>query len=214
MYNDTEVLSEHRLRLVLADIRASHAVESIHLLGLSPAATEELAHTWPDVPPELVPQLCKLTDGNPLFLDELLRQLQSRAGEHHDEDDAAPVAPDLNPPEAIRELVARRVSRLPEDVIHLLQVAAVAGLVFDAAIVAEAVDLSAERRLDAFDHAEESRLFRRVGADTKDRYGFSHALVREAIYGELLRGRRCPPSPLHRARHGARVRRPTRPRRE
>ena len=39
MYNDTEVLSEHRLRLVLADIRASHTVESIHLQGLSPAAT-------------------------------------------------------------------------------------------------------------------------------------------------------------------------------
>ena len=190
MYNDTEVLSEHRLRLVLADIRASHTVESIHLQGLSPAATEELAHTWPEVPPELVPQLCKLTDGNPLFLDELLRQLQSRVGEHQDEDETASVAGDLDPPEAIRELVARRVSRLPEDVIHLLQVAAVAGLVFDAAIVAEAVDLSAERRLDAYDRAEESRLFRRVGADAKDRYGFSHALVREAIYGELLRGRR------------------------
>ncbi len=190
MYSDTEVLSEHRLRSMLADIRASHPVESIHLQGLSPAAVEELAQAWPEVPSELVPQLSKLTDGNPLFLDELLRQLQSRADEQHDEDDVGPVLPDLSPPEAIRELVARRVSRLPEDVIHLLQVAAVAGLVFDAAIVAEAADLSPDARLDAFDRAEESRLLRRVGADTKDRYGFSHALVREAIYGELLRGRR------------------------
>ncbi len=190
MYTDAEVLSEHRLRPVLADIRASRAVESIHLQGLSPAAVEELAQAWPEVPSEVVPQLYKLTDGNPLFLDELLRQLQSRADEHHDEDDATPVLPDLSPPEAIRELVARRVSRLPEDVIHLLQVAAVGGLMFDAAIVAEAAGLSPEGRLDAFDRAEESRLLRRVGADTKGRYGFSHALVREAIYGELLRGRR------------------------
>ena len=48
---------------------------------------------------------------------------------------------------------------------------------------------SADRVLDAFDRAEESRLLRRVGHDP-DRYAFSHTLVREAIYGELLRGRR------------------------
>ena len=98
--------------------------------------------------------------------------------------------PDLSPTEAIRELVARRVSRLPEDVIYLLQAAAVAGPECEAGIVAEAAELSAEQRLDAFDRAEESRLLRRVGQDIRDRYAFTHALVRDAIYGELLRGRR------------------------
>ena len=189
VYNDTEVEPEHRLRSMLADFRSVHPVETVHLRGLSPGAVEELAQNWPGVPSDLVPQLCRLTDGNPLFLDEMLRQLRYRADEQGDGGDA-PVPPDLNPPEAIRELVARRVSRLPEDVIYLLQAAAVAGAQFEAAVVAEAAGLSPAQRLDAFDRAEESRLLRRIGDGVHDRYAFTHALVRDAIYSELLRGRR------------------------
>jgi tetratricopeptide (TPR) repeat protein len=55
--------------------------------------------------------------------------------------------------------------------------------------VAAAAELSADQRLDALDRAVESRLLRQVG-ETGERYAFSHALVRDAIYGELLRGRR------------------------
>ena len=75
MYNDTEVPQAHRLRSMLADFRAVHPVATVHLQGLSSAAVEELVQGWPDAPADLVPQLCRLTDGNPLFLDELLRQL-------------------------------------------------------------------------------------------------------------------------------------------
>ena len=190
MYIDTEVPPDHRLRSMLADFRAAHPVGDGAPAGPAAAtAVEELVQDWPNAPADLVPQLCRLTDGNPLFLDELLRQLGYREAEQSDEGDA-PVPPNLSPTEAIRELVARRVSRLPEDVIYLLQAAAVAGPECEAGIVAEAAELTAEQRLDAFDRAEESRLLRRVGQDVRDRYVFTHALVRDAIYGELLRGRR------------------------
>jgi DNA-binding SARP family transcriptional activator/tetratricopeptide (TPR) repeat protein len=189
MFIDTEVPPEHRLRAMLADFRAVHPVATVHLQGLSRAAVEELAQVWTNAPADFVPQLCRLTDGNPLFLDELLRQFGYREAEQSEEGHA-PVPPTLSPTEAIRELVARRVSRLPEDVIYLLQAAAVAGPECEAGIVAEAAELTAEQRLDAFDRAEESRLLQRVGQDMRDRYLFTHTLVRDAIYGELLRGRR------------------------
>jgi len=174
---------------MLADFRAVDTVETVHLQGLSPEAVEALVQRWTTAPSDLVPQLCRLTDGNPLFLDEMLRQLCYRDDEKGGAADT-PVPPDLNPPEAIRELVARRVSRLPEDVIYLLQAAAVAGLECEAGIAAEAAGLTAGQRLDAFDGAEDSRLLRRIGEEARDRYAFTHALVRDAIYGELLRGRR------------------------
>jgi tetratricopeptide (TPR) repeat protein len=135
-----------------------------------------------------VTELFVLTDGNPLFLEEMIRQLTESTSEAPT-DENTPVPPNLSPTEAIRELVARRVSRLHEDVIYLLQAGAVAGPDFDAEIVAEAADLRPDQRLDALDRAEESRLLRRVG-EADERYAFSHALVREAIYRELLRGRR------------------------
>ena len=158
MFIDTEVPADHRLRAMLADFRAVHPVATVHLRGLSSAGVEELVQGWPNAPADLVPQLCRLTDGNPLFLEELLRQLGYREAEQTEEGDA-PVPPNLSPTEAIRELVARRVSRLPEDVIYLLQAAAVAGPECEAGVVAEAAELTPERQLDAFDRAEESRLF-------------------------------------------------------
>ena len=189
IYNDTEVPQNHRLRSILVDFRSVHPVETVHLKGLGRSAVEELTKSWPEVPADLVSQLGQMTDGNPLFLDEMLRQLRYREDEREGAGDA-PVPPNLNPTEAIRELVARRVSRLPEDVIYLLQAAAVAGPQCEAGIVAEAAGLTPGQGLDAFDRAEESRLLRRVGEGVQDRYAFSHALVRDAIYGELLRGRR------------------------
>ncbi len=202
IYNDTEVLQDHRLRSTLADFRSAHPVAAVHLQGLSRSAVEELAERWPEVPSDIVPQLCQLTDGNPLFIDELLRQLRYRGDERSGEGDA-PVPPNLNPTEAIRELVARRVSRLPEDVIYLLQAAAVAGPQFDAGIVAEAAGLTAAERLDAFDRAEESRLLRRVGEGVQDRYAFSHAL---GARRDLRRAPARTPNPLppsDRRCHGA-----------
>ncbi|MGO9854071.1 MAG: ATP-binding protein [Acidimicrobiales bacterium] len=190
-YAHAEMPPEHPLRPVLTDLRSVHSVATVHLRGLSPSAVEQLTRDDGTNPPpsaDLVARLCRVTDGNPLFLDELLRQLRGRKDEGGHED-GSPVPPDLSPTESIRELVARRVSRLPEDTVYLLQAAAVAGPECEADIVAEAAELSADRVLDAFDRAEESRLLRRVGHDP-DRYAFSHTLVREAIYGELLRGRR------------------------
>jgi DNA-binding SARP family transcriptional activator/tetratricopeptide (TPR) repeat protein len=189
MYIDTEISSDHRLRPALADLRSDLSIETVHLQGLSEDGVDKLVRSWKSAPESLVPRLHQLTDGNPLFLEEMLRQLTERdAGQASDGGEA--LAPDLDPPEAIRELVARRVSRLPENVIYLLQAAAVSGQECEASIVAEAAELSPDQQLDAFDWAEESRLLRRVGGLVRDRYAFSHALVRDAIYGELLRGRR------------------------
>ena len=189
MFNDTEVPQAHRLRAMLADFRTAHPVATVHLQGLDSEAVQELVQSWPNAPADIVPLLCRMTDGNPLFLDELLRQFGYREAEQNEEGDA-PVPPNLSPTESIRELVARRVSRLPEDVIYLLQAAAVAGPECEASIVAEAAGLTTEQQLDAFDQAEESRLLRRLGLDVRDRYAFCHTLLRDAIYGELLRGRR------------------------
>jgi DNA-binding SARP family transcriptional activator/tetratricopeptide (TPR) repeat protein len=186
MFIDTEVPADHRLRGLQADLRADHAVDTVHLEGLQQPAVEELVRAAGLAPGALAAQLFSLTDGNPLFVDEMVRQLRDHDAAAADD---ALVPPDLNPPEAIRELVGRRVSRQPEDVIYLLQAAAVAGPTFEAGIVGVAAELTPDQRLEALDRAEESRLLRRVG-DTGDRFAFTHALVRGAIYGELLRGRR------------------------
>ena len=80
MYSDTEVPPNHPVRSMLADCRATLPVETVHLRGLSPTAVAALARNWPKAPVDLVPQLCRLTDGNPLFLDEMLRAIRVPRG--------------------------------------------------------------------------------------------------------------------------------------
>jgi predicted ATPase len=97
--------------------------------------------------------------------------------------------PEMAVPEAVKELVARRVSRLPESVNRFLQMAAVAGAEFDAEVVADCAGMSTNEELDALDYAVGAGVVVEIPA-VADRYAFTHALFREAIYSELLRSRR------------------------
>ena len=74
MFIDTEVPPDHRLRPCWRTSARSTPWRPCTCRGWTRAAVEELVQGWPEAPADLVPQLCRLTDGNPLFLDELLRQ--------------------------------------------------------------------------------------------------------------------------------------------
>ena len=81
MYIDTEVPPDHRLRSMLADFRAVDAGRDGAPAGPEPGRGGGAGARLADGPPDLVPELCRLTDGNPLFLDEMLRQLRYREDE-------------------------------------------------------------------------------------------------------------------------------------
>ena len=184
MFIDTEVPPDHRLRAMLADFRAVHPVATVHLQGLQHrgcrGAGAGLAERSGGPCP---PSSAASPTGNPLFLDELLRQLGYQEAEHSEESDA-PVPPNLEPDRSHpRAGGARR--RLPEECgggrwSRMRSRRGGRGGRAD----------PAEQRLDAFDRAEESRLLRRVGQDMRDPYVFTSMPARAAIYGELLRGRR------------------------
>lgn len=189
LYRSTDVVADHPLRTVTSDLWSDRSVVRVSLEGLTISAVEQLLETSLGPDTSLAGQLFQLTEGNPLFLDELLRQLHYEAGSETAQTGATPLTLSVGTPEAVKELVSRRVARLPEEVIRFLHTAAVAGPECDATIVAAVAELTPEERIDAVDRAVDSRLMHRVG-DSGERYAFSHALVRDAIYGQLLRSRR------------------------
>ena len=75
LYRDSDVDADHPMRSVLADLRADHTLERVHLDGLTADAVDELVQAASPGDSALAEQLFQLTDGNPLFLDELIRQL-------------------------------------------------------------------------------------------------------------------------------------------
>ncbi|MGB9280197.1 MAG: BTAD domain-containing putative transcriptional regulator [Pseudonocardiaceae bacterium] len=156
----------------------------IELSGLDTEETKALvsAVTGRKVSQHTAEGLWARTEGNPFFLRELVGLLTS---EHRlDHPETAPV------PVPVREVVLRRIARLPQTAVQILSVAAIAGRHFDIDVIAEAASVKVEEALEAIDTAVAAGLVvehqQRLGW-----FGFTHALVAEALYGAIGRLRRA-----------------------
>lgn len=121
--------------------------------------------------------LLRRTGGNPFYLGEVLRLRQSEGGV----DDALP--------SGVRDVIERRVTRLPEETAHLLRVAAVAGAETDADLLAAVTGRPVEDVLDGLEPAVATGLL--VEPPAGPDYRFGHALVRDALYAGLRRSDRA-----------------------
>ena len=150
----------------------------------------EVAELLQDSAPEFAtPRISEImtarTHGNPLFVEEILRNLDPR--EFKDD----PVLLERAIPRGLRSLVRQRISQLEAPAPSLLQAAAVIGGGFDADVLARVAALDVDETEHALHRAVSVHILSaREGTGT--RYRFAHDLMREAIYEDL--------SPLHRAR--------------
>jgi DNA-binding SARP family transcriptional activator len=149
------------------------------LTGLSPADVSDYlrARQGHEVPGDVAQALHDRTDGNPFYLGELVRML---AGEGLLED--ARAASELHVPDGVRDVVRRRLSRLPSRVSSVLSAAAVSGRSFDLEVVAAACGLEADTFGSAVDDAARARL---ILEERDGRYRFAHALIQEALYQRI-----------------------------
>jgi DNA-binding SARP family transcriptional activator len=192
-YREMELARDHPLTDLVADLRRERFVTWIALDGLgepeSRALLEGLARD--DINTSLSAALHRETGGNPLFLAELLRHLMETDRVSLGESESAqPIdLGALDMPDGVRDVVARRLRRLPSPINEVLGTAAVVGLEFDPALVGRAVQRPTEEILDALDQAIEARLIRE-DPGCRGGYAFSHALIRQTVYQALGRAGR------------------------
>ena len=139
---------------------------------------------------DLVTAIAELTDGTPLLLCELWRELVAGGSlEIVDENVslARPLA-DLRGPERIGELVDHRVSRLSPQTGAMVEIAAVTGPLFELAVVATAAALDQAAVTEAVRQAARSGIIEEVPAGAPT-CRFTHELVRRAIYDGIPRVR-------------------------
>lgn len=195
-YRDVEIDPAHPLAELQAALRKEPGVEQMSLGGLTVDHVGQLVRgASGDVGAFTVPlaeAVYTETDGNPFFVGEVVRHLGEsvvallRTGREA----ADELVAELGIPEGVRELVARRLSRLPEAVRHTLSVAAVVGQDFDAGLLMAASRFDRDVVLDALGQAEQARVVTPVGS-LAERYRFTHALMRSAVYENLSAGRRA-----------------------
>lgn len=159
-------------------LRAPH-VSGLTLGPLSATETRALIHaqlrTLESPALATIARITALAEGNPLFVEELLRSAIGRAAE--------PAGDDLPP--TLRDLVLARTRLLSEQDQRVLATAAALGREFDAEFLAAAAGRAVDEVRDTLRRAREARLVvERRGAIVA--YAFRHALIREALYSELL----------------------------
>lgn len=194
-YRHTDVGPEDPLAHVLADLRREPAVDRVTLRGLDEddvAAFVRAAQTGPaDDDGSLARALHAHTSGNPFFVGELLRHLRESGATYRRQGTWSyySVAENLGIPEGVREVVSRRLHRLPEASRDALRWGAIVGAEFDLDLL-EAVTGAGEGEslLDAVDVAVRAQL---LVEEAPGRYAFAHALVRDTLHAEMTTTRRA-----------------------
>lgn len=147
---------------------AAPALETLDLHPLDPQEMVGLAAHYAGVPQVLAQRCIERADGNPLFLEQLLLNVDDMV--------AQPL------PGSIQGLVLARMDRLPLPDRAMLQAAAVLGQRFS---------LDALRHLLGDPHAQcRVLLEQNLVRPEADGYLFWHALIRDGAYESLLKSRR------------------------
>ena len=187
-YRDVDLAAGQPLAETLGVLAREPVVERVTLRGLGEAEVASIiaAVIGTRAAERLVRVVHDRTDGNPFFVRELLRLLQSEGMFAGDE---AMAAARRAIPAGVREVLQRRLARLPEQTNAVLLVGAVAGRDFDLDLVEAVAGLEDERALEAAEAAVVAGL---VVEDDKTvgRYRFAHGLVRETIYENISKARR------------------------
>ena len=192
-YRDAEVGPDRPLGAALADLRRDHRYDRVRLHGLGADDVTALTGEWGDV--ELARTVGRAiydeTEGNPFFVSETLRHL-AETGAIRQEDGrwvADVAAAELAIPEGVREVVTRRLARLPDAARRILAVAAVMGPEFELRPLAAVVELDEVVVLDALEAGVTAQVILEA-PEAVDRYVFSHALIRRTLFEEMSTTRR------------------------
>ena len=138
--------------------------------------------------PQLQEFVATRAGGNPFFVEEIVRSLVGKGVlVRRDNAWTCAAAPDgADVPATLQGLLLSRVDRLPGEARRLLQGAAVLGAEFDETLLRAAV--AGFRAIQpALDQLIEADLIQLAGRDSNNsRYRFTHALVHEVVYQNLL----------------------------
>jgi class 3 adenylate cyclase/predicted ATPase len=143
------------------------------------------------LPSEVMAQIVAKTDGVPLFIEELTKNVQESGlliedGDHYRLD--GPLPP-LAIPATLQDSLMARLDRLAP-VKEIAQIGAAIGREFSYALLSVVAGRDEASLKSALSQLEDAELLYRSGAAPDARYSFKHALVQDTAYESLLKSRR------------------------
>jgi class 3 adenylate cyclase len=137
-------------------------------------------------PASLVEAVYKETEGNPFFVNEIVRLLVTDGRLEQPE---TVTSWSVTIPQGVRDVVGRRLDHLSEDCNRVLTIGSVIGREFPLSVLEKVSEVKGDRLLEALEEAIGARVIAEVPRSA-DQYSFAHALIRETLYEELSTARR------------------------
>jgi tetratricopeptide (TPR) repeat protein len=195
-FRDVSPVPTPALDEMTAEVSRSLITLRLGLRGLSRRGVEDyLQLSRPALASsELGRRLHAQTDGNPLFVSEIVRLL-APSGAAASSDNG----PESTIPQTIREVIERRLMLLSEECRSVLQQGAVMGREFSLRTLSMTCDASDDALLALLDEAGAERVISETPGEL-GQFRFDHVLIRDVIYERLGAARRVR---LHRGVLGA-----------
>ncbi len=174
---------------LLHSLRRRGLVTEIELAGLSSAETMALASQVASrsLPPDLAGPLYQGSEGNPLFVVEMVRAGLERSGTWDAAHGAAAPAAGLPLPPKLQQVLQARLGQLSADALALAELIAVAGRPCRYELLARAHDGDEASLVQALDELWRRRILRETGEDS---YEFTHPRLREVCCEGMSAARR------------------------
>jgi DNA-binding CsgD family transcriptional regulator len=185
-YRATELSRQHPLSNTLGGLARAPHIARVNLAGLSVEEAQAfITAACGAMPPAwFIRSLHQQTEGNPLFLREIVRFLEQQGiltAEFEAPDAALPRV--IRVPEGLKEVIGRRLNLLSTACNEVLALASVIGRNFSLELLMRAAaPLAADEVIEALDEALAARIVNEAG---DRRYQFIHNLVRVTLYDEL-----------------------------
>lgn len=187
-YRAEDLEPDHALAKGLAELTREPVVRFLPLGGLTRTDVARLIRVTAglDPPDRLVTALHEETEGNPLFVGEVVRLL---AAEGRLDDAARSAAWKPQIPRGLRDVIGRRLGRLSEECTRILVLASVLGREVRLDALAVAAEVSEDDLLDVLDEAVAGGIVAEVPGSL-GRVRFTHTLIRDVLYNDLTPARR------------------------
>ncbi|HET6814196.1 MAG TPA: AAA family ATPase, partial [Actinomycetota bacterium] len=175
-YRSDELHRRHPLRPFLAELDRGRRVERLELdrFGRDEVAAQLAGIQGAPAPAQLTERIHARSDGNAFFVEELAATAAAGA--------------DGELPPSLRDTLLARIELLPEPTQQVLRILSVAAAAVPDPLLAEVAGLPEAELLAGLREAVSAHVLLVDAGDGA--YGFRHALVKEAVYAELLPGER------------------------
>ena len=188
-------LADQRVLLLVSarpGFSAPWVASTIPLERLHPDDVRAMVRTLLAADPsdELCEVLIDRSEGNPLYVEEIVRQLREADGVVVEDGAARLRSGDIAVPSTIHDIIAARVDRLPDAVKRTLQTAAVIGRRFATPLLHRMLDGDVEHAAAHLEELHHLDFIFPTSLDPEPTYSFKHALTQDVVYTGLLERRR------------------------